>query len=108
MLTKRTLMKLMFAGALILALTSHNPTIANAGDGCGGVVRGLSNNYNLKRGTGFLAVRSGPSSKTRMKDQLFNGERVRIFNRRGTWYEISYSRRTGWAYSKYIRNSCGY
>jgi len=78
---------------------------ANAGS-CDGRVAGLSSNYNFKKGTGFLAVRSGPSSRTRMKAELYNGERVELYSKRGNWYEISAHGIDGWAYAKYIRTTC--
>jgi hypothetical protein len=40
--------------------------------------------------------------------ELFNGDRVVIFDRRGNWYRL-YAPGIGeaWASSRYIMNSCG-
>lgn len=94
--------------AALLAAASLNPSPALAGDGCGGVVHGLSGVYNPATGAGFLAVRAGPTTRAAMIDELFNGDQVRIFERRGNWYSIAYSRGTGWAHARYVWNECGY
>lgn len=81
---------------------------ASAGDGCTGVVRGLSSNYNPATGSGFLAVRAGPTTSATQIGELFNGDRVTVVRRQGNWYRISGQGMNGWAYAKYIRNSCGW
>ena len=72
----------------------------NDGDACGanGVIEGLD-----PSGDGFLAVRSGPSSKFREIDRLYNGEEVYLCTQKGRWIGIVYSKRanqcnvsTGW------------
>ena len=75
---------------------------------CEGRVHGLSSVYNLQKGTGFLAVRSRPASSARMVGQLFNGDTVEIFDRRGNWYRVAMGGIDGWASSRWMRNSCGY
>lgn len=69
---------------------------------CDGKVRGLSKTYNAKTGSGFLAIRSGRSSKSRKVGELFNGEVVQLYAKKGKWYEVD----GGWAFAKYIRTSC--
>jgi len=91
-------------------------------DACNlGIVKGLRKN-------GFLAVRSGPSTKYRMIDRLYNGDRVYLCDTRGEgkWVGIVYgdskclhrntpifsiipkkerykgSCNTGWSYHKYF------
>ena len=75
---------------------------------CEGTVYGLSGRYNLAKGTGFLAVRARPSSSSRMVGQLFNGDTVEIFDRRGNWYRVAMGGIDGWAHAKWMRNSCRY
>ena len=108
MLNRRLILKTGLAAFCIALAPLTMAGSADAYDGCTGIVYGLSQNYNLARGTGFLAVRTRPTTRSRMIDQLFNGERVQIFSRRGNWYEITYSRGNGWAYARYIDNECNY
>lgn len=75
---------------------------------CEGTVHSLSSTYNLAKGTGFLAVRSAPRSSARMVGQLFNGDTMEIFDRRGNWYQIAIGGIEGWASARWIRNSCDY
>jgi hypothetical protein len=75
---------------------------------CEGRVFGLSKVYNLQKGTGFLAVRSRPTASSRMVGQLFNGDTVEIFDRRGNWYRVAMGGIDGWASARWMRNSCGY
>lgn len=85
-----------------------------------GVVVGLN-----PRGDGFLAVRSGPSTRYRELDRLYNGDQVYMCGRRGDWIAIVYERpwrtncnvmtawpvtlpytgpcRSGWAHRRWIR-----
>lgn len=58
-------------------------------DTCGyGQVTGLKS-----WGDGFLAVRSGPSSKYKKLDELHNGDQVWMFEQRGNWIGIAYAAR---------------
>ena len=50
-----------------------------------GEVHGLKDN-----GDGFLAVRSAPGSDYRKLDEVYNGNRVWIFQQVGKWYGIVY------------------
>lgn len=75
---------------------------------CEGTVHGLSGRYNLAAGSGFLAVRTRPNSSSRMIGQLFNGDHVEIFDRRGNWYKVDIGGTTGWANARWLRNDCGY
>lgn len=83
---------------------------AHAGDdACDGLVRGISNNYNLRKGTGFLAVRNNPTSKSVIIDQLFNNDRVVVLDKQGSWYWVNYNTSgsgAGWVHRKYIRLLC--
>jgi len=81
---------------------------AHAGSECDGYVRGLSNNYNPSKGTGFLAVRAGPSSKSAMLAHLFNGDRVVILDYANAWWRVAYNNgnNAGWVFAKYIREQC--
>ena len=74
---------------------------------CGGVVRGLSNDYDPETGSGFLAVRAGPRTSASQLGELFNGDEVTILGRRGNWYRIDAEDiGIGWAYARYIRREC--
>lgn len=75
---------------------------------CEGTVHGLSGRYNLARGTGFLAVRARPNASSRMVGQLFNGDTVEIFDRRGNWYRVAMGGIDGWANARWMWNSCRY
>ena len=50
-----------------------------------GEVHGLKAN-----GDGFLAVRSAPDSDYRKLDEVYNGNRVWIFQQIGKWYGVVY------------------
>ena len=76
---------------------------------CVGRVRGLSDHYDPSTGSGFLAVRAGPTRSATQIGELFNGDRVAIYDRRGRWYEIyADGIGNGWASVRWIRNNCGY
>ncbi len=85
-----------------------------------GQVTGLKVN-----GDGFLAVRSGPSSKFKKIDELYNGDQVWLFEERKGWYGVIYgvdelscspiskSRplrkkgKKGWIYGKFVKVIAG-
>jgi uncharacterized protein YgiM (DUF1202 family) len=77
---------------------------------CEGTVHGLSSHYNPSTGSGFLAVRSKPRASSYQKGELFNSDKVEIFDRRGNWYKIASedSPLEGWASARYIWNDCQY
>jgi uncharacterized protein YraI len=77
---------------------------------CEGNVHGLSSYYNPSTGSGFLAVRAGPSRSATQYGELFNGDTVEIFTRKGKWYKVSATNGSveGWASVKWIRNDCHY
>jgi len=102
--TKRLLI---LSGLLVLGLGLGAPTPAQS-QYCEGTVHGLSGRYNLAKGTGFLAVRARPNSSSRMVGQLFNGDTVEIFDRRGNWYRVAMGGIDGWAHRKWMWNSCRY
>ncbi|WP_083240404.1 SH3 domain-containing protein [Methyloceanibacter methanicus] len=94
-------------------------------DACGsqGVVRGLD-----PSGDGFLAVRSGPSSKHAVLDRVYNGAILNLCDQRGRWLGVVYSHetmdcgvgtpwprrdaysgpcRSGWVFRKYVADYAG-
>jgi hypothetical protein len=86
--------------ATLLALGSTAPALAadktqvfigghEDGDACNSLamVVGLD-----PQGDGFLAVRTGPGTDSRMIDKLMNGETVQICDDRSGWAGIVYSR----------------
>lgn len=84
------------------------PSTAKAGSECDGYVRGLSKNYNPSKGTGFLAVRAGPSSSSAMLAHLFNGDHVVVLDYANAWWRVSYNggRNIGWVFAKYVKEVC--
>lgn len=97
------------AAALILA------TQAQAGD-CTGFVTGVQpvTRYNHAAGTGFLALRDGPSSGTRQVGELYAGDEIVVWQRSGQWYFVRCmagrcldplwgpAEPSGWAYGRYL------
>ncbi len=77
---------------------------------CEGTVRGLSSHYNPRTGSGFLAVRAGHTRSATQLGELFNGDKVEIFDRWGNWYRVAAldGSSDGWASVKWIRNDCRY
>jgi uncharacterized protein YgiM (DUF1202 family) len=102
---RKTLIALSLAGLGALALSA--PAQAQM---CEGTVHGLSSHYNPHTGSGFLAVRSKPRASSYQKGELFNGDKVEIFDRKGNWYKVASedSPLEGWASSRYIWNDCQY
>lgn len=41
-------------------------------------------------GDGFLSVRSGPGSEYRKLDEVYNGDQVEIYEKRGKWLGVVY------------------
>ncbi len=95
--------------AAVLTLDAGFATRA-AAQYCEGKVHGLSRNYNAATGSGFLAVRAGPRRSASQIGELFNGDKVEIFDRRGNWYRVAALDGTsdGWASARWIRNDCRY
>ena len=70
------------------AALSNGP--ASAGD-CTGYVVGVKpiSQYNHARGNGFLAVRTGPGSSYQQIGEVYRGDEVSVYDRRGNWYAIT-------------------
>ena len=100
-----TIRLLGIAAVLTLATLSVNTAYAGS---CTGTVAGLSNTYNLKKGSGFLAIRSKPKAASKMVGQTFNGNTVEIDSRRGNWLFVydDASQKSGWVFARYIRRPC--
>lgn len=78
---------------------------------CEGTVHGLSGRYNPRTGSGFLAVRAGPKASASQVGELFNGDTVEVFSRRGKWYKIASTadaNNEGWVSARYLHNDCRY
>ncbi len=91
-------MKKIFIVLFLLLMTT---SAAEARCNTAGVVRGLD-----YYGDNFLSVRSGPSSRYREIDRIYNGDRVLIcrWSNNGRWLNIRYyNGRRGWVFYKYIR-----
>tara|TARA_R110002020_G_scaffold48286_10_gene137706 strand:- start:1807 stop:2166 length:360 start_codon:yes stop_codon:yes gene_type:complete len=99
----------------VIALAASWSTESAAGD-CTGYVVGVKpiSQYNHARGSGFLAVRTGPGSSYRQTGEVYRGDEVSVYDRRGNWYAITcMSGRcmqpmwgtpmpSGWVSSKYV------
>lgn len=96
--------------ALVLTLPLLALAAAEAAQAqyCEGTVHGLSGRYNPATGSGFLAVRTRPSTRAPQVGELFNGDTVEIFDRRGNWYRVAMGGIDGWASARWLRNSCRY
>jgi uncharacterized protein YraI len=102
---------IVFAAGMAAALTGS----ARAGD-CTGFVVGVKpiSQYNHAAGNGFLAVRTGPGTKYRQVGEVYRGDEVSVYDRRGNWYAVTcMSGRcmnplwgapmpSGWVYKKYV------
>lgn len=81
----------LFTVALIATgIATTAPVLANAGD-CTGWVVGVRppGLYNHNRGNGFLAVRNGPGSRYQQIGEVYLGDEISVWNRRGRWYQIA-------------------
>jgi uncharacterized protein YgiM (DUF1202 family) len=91
-----------------LAVFHSNSAIAQY---CEGTVHGLSGRYNPATGSGFLAVRAGPKRSATQVGELFNGDTVEVFDRRGNWYKVASTTdasNEGWVSARYLHNDCRY
>lgn len=95
----------------LLAIAAFVPTPAQA-QYCEGTVHGLSSTYNSATGAGFLAVRSKPRASSHKRGEIFNGDKVEIFDLSGNWYKVATVDGVpvleGWAHVRWISNDCGY
>ncbi len=99
--------RLIIAAALSLSFAAVSPALAGM---CEGTVHGLSSHYNPATGSGFLAVRTKPKTSSTKLGELFNGDKVEIFDRKGNWYKVAAEDQPleGWAYARWIYNDCGW
>lgn len=82
---KSAALMLSLAGLAVLSIAP-----ASAGD-CTGYVVGVKpiSQYNHARGNGFLAVRTGPGSSYQQIGEVYRGDEVSVYDRRGNWYAIT-------------------
>ena len=71
--------------------------------------------YDHARGTAYLAVRAAPGADQQQLGELYLGDRIAVFERRGNWYRVECRDGTclaplwgapqpaGWVYGGYIR-----
>ena len=73
-------MKALFFGiAFAVFLSSFNSVSYARGDGlCYGRVKGVGDRYNAATGTGFLALRAGPTRSASQIAELFEDDKVEI------------------------------
>jgi len=92
------------AACLVLALALA-PLPAAAGN-CIGTVTGLSPTYNPATGSGFLAVRDGPSRDANQIGELFNGDQVDVGKEEGPWVYVLAEKVEGWVHRNWLRVRC--
>ena len=107
-------MRALIAASVVgLAISASGQALA--GD-CTGYVVGVKpiSQYNHARGNGFLAVRTGPGTSYQQIGEVYRGDEVSVYDRRGNWYAVTcMSGRcmrplwgtpmpSGWVSSKYI------
>lgn len=58
------------------------------------------------QGDGFLAVRSGPGTNYSKIGEVYNGDRVGTYERRGEWIAISHgdNNQLGWVHGNWLGN----
>jgi uncharacterized protein YraI len=98
----------LFSAVASLAVFNFSAAFAQY---CEGTVHGLSGRYNPRTGSGFLAVRAGPKASASQVGELFNGDTVEVFERRGKWYKIASTtdaNNEGWVSARYLHNDCRY
>lgn len=80
--------------------SSNNTSLSSKNVNWRGVVKGLDPN-----GDGFLAIRKHPKGK--QIGRLYNGDKVKIVKKKGSWYKVKDIRSgtVGWSHSKWIRVS---
>ena len=55
-------------------------------------------------GDGFLNLRTGPGTGYAIVREMYNGQTVRILERKGSWVRVRHSSgATGWASAKYLQ-----
>jgi len=98
---------LALSAAMLAVLAAAAPANAQY---CEGTVHGLSKHYDPDTGSGFLAIRAKPRSSSLQRGELFNGDKVEIFDRQGNWYKIAPvdGGPEGWAHARWIWNDCNY
>ena len=103
----RKFLMVLFAAGYLAVLCSTNAFAQY----CEGTVHGLSGRYNPATGAGFLAVRAGPKRAATQVGELFNGDTVEVFRRRGSWYRVASTTTPiieGWVSARYLSNECDY
>lgn len=80
-----------FLAALAVAAALLLPAIPAAAGDCTGRVVGVRplSQYNHAAGRGFLAVRTGPGGGYRQIGEVYAGDRVSVWDRRGGWYAVT-------------------
>lgn len=76
----------------VLSLTGASLVSGHAVSGdCTGFVVGVKpvSQYNHASGSGFLAVRAGPGSQFRQIGELYAGDEVSVWSRKGNWYQLA-------------------
>ena len=106
-LSKATITFLLLAVVLSAFLLPAVPSGHGRDASCRGVVNGLSKRYDPSAGSGFLAMRAGPTSQATQVGELFNGDGVEIINSKGNWLlVIDADGDFGWVYRRFVSYRC--
>ena len=78
--------------------TTKIPTGGSSGGGGGGATTGK-----VKTGGSRLKMYKKKSTSSKVLKKIKNGKTVTINSTSGSWYNITYGGKTGWAKKKYIK-----
>ncbi len=106
---RKTILALTVSASTVFMFGSFStPALAQY---CEGTVHGLSGYYNPATGAGFLAIRAKPRASSQQRGELFNGDKVEVFQRKGNWYRIATADAPmieGWVHKRWLYNECNY
>lgn len=80
-----------FAASFLVAGCVAAASVPAAAYECEGTVVGVRpiSQYNHANGNGFLAVRAGPGGGYAQIGEVYRGDTLAVYGRRGNWYEAS-------------------
>ena len=101
---------------IMIAIAALAPAPAALAADCTGFVVNVRpiEQYNPARGSGFLAVRTGPGTRHDQIGELYAGDEVSVLERQGNWYLVrcvagrctdplrGNPRPVGWSFHRYL------
>jgi len=93
---------------LVVSLVAVSGISFARGDGlCYGRVQGVGDRYNAATGSGFLALRAGPSRSASQLGELYEDDKVEVIKSKKGWLKVSTDNGdVGWVSSDYVKSSC--